>query len=403
MDITTATTGSSSLETIDGDNVFTALSDSTRRRLLGILYDRAPDSLTRRDLATTLVSEHPENPNDAQTAGAVEQMRIELHHVHLPHLEAVGLVDYSTDNGTLNITDHPAFEDAGIVKVISGAASADTDSLDTLFEMLANPRRRTILDALSHQLGPIHTETLAREVGAKEQGTAEAALSPEGVHDILVSLHHAHLPALASAGLIQHDSNNRTVKYSGHAELRTPWMHSVFEPDFQASFIDKSESEGMGTIQGREEIVSFGQSLFDRAEEELFCMITDTDLVGAGCLTRIKQAADRGVDVYLGTRDAAVREYVQENAPEIVLWEPERNWLNLPVAGNNVGRLVLVDRTVVMLGTLREETDDGIRNEQAIIGEGANNALVVLVGQLLCPSVDQNNQDLEGIKAQLPF
>lgn len=390
-------------ETAAEDDVFRALADSTRRRLLGVLYGRAPDSVTQRDLATSLVPENQEKRDDSQIADAVEQMHISLHHVHLPHLEAAGLIEYDTDHGEVTIVDHPAFEDAGITRVVRGAFDAGPDSLDTLFAVLTNARRRTILDVLSHQLGPIHTETLAREIGAKEQGTTEAAVSPEDIQGIRLSLQHVHLPALVDAELVEYDAEERTVEYRGHPELRVPWMHSVFGPDFRASLTVESESAETGTIRGSEQVVSFGQSLIDRAENELFCMVTHTDLLQAGCLARVRDAADRGVDVYLGTRDETVREYVRENASEVILWEPEMNWINIPVDGNNVGRLVVADREAVMLGTLQERTDDGIRTEQALVGEGMDNALVVMLAQLLRPYLDQIDQDPETIEAQLPF
>lgn len=132
-------------------------------------------------------------------------------------------------------------------------------------------------------------------------------------------------------------------------------------------------------------------------------MFTATDLLEAGCFTRIRDAARRGVDVYLGTRDPTVREYVQEHAPEVVLWEPDTNWLDVPVAGDRVGRLLLVDREAVMLGTLPEETTDGVRGERALVGEGANDTLVTVIRQLVVPHLEPIDEETEDVASDLPF
>jgi hypothetical protein len=217
------------------------------------------------------------------------------------------------------------------------------------------------------------------------------------------SLRHADLPHLSEAGLVEYDADERTVAYEGHPQLRVPWMHSVLQPEFRQSLTGESSPDGVGEIEGREQVISFGQSLCDRADEELFCMFTDTQLLEAGCLTRIRDASRRGVDVYLGTRDPTVREYIQENAPEVVLWEPETNWLSLPVAGNRVGRLLLADREAVMLGTLKEKKAGGLHLEKSIIGEGPDNTLVVMVTQILSPYLERLDEEPADIEAGLPF
>lgn len=385
------------------DLLFMNLASSERRQLLGLLYERAPDSLPRRDIATYLSQGETTTPTRQDPTEGVRRVLGDLQHIHLPKLEDAGLIDQGTTQDTVAITDHPAFEDTGIIAAICDHADADSDSLDELFAALADSRRRTILNVLSHQFGPIHRETLARELAANEQNISESDVSIETVDRILGSLHHIHLPHLSEAGLIEYEADEQTVAYAGHPDLHVSWMHSLLEPGFRPSLTGESDLKGVGEIEGREQVVSFGQSLCDRADEELFCMFTDTDLLEAGCMTRLRDASRRGVDVYLGTRDPTVREYIQENAPEVILWEPNTDWLNLPVAGGRVGRLLFVDREAVMLGTLLEETTDGVSEEQAIIGEGVTNTLVTILSQLLTPHLEQIDEHSEDIESQLPL
>ena len=385
--------------------LFDCLADRDRRYLAGLLSRRAPDTVTRGELATALAARKYDSERQQVTDEERKRALTTLHHAHLPKLEAAGLIASADDGDAVAIRDHPAFRDPSIQEIVGGGTDADPESVDALFGALRAPRRRTTLDVLSHQFGPIHVETLSREVGARERDTTQAAVSVSDVEDVLASLYHNHLPCLSGAGLVEYDADEGTVAYAGHPLLRVPWMHSVLEPDFRTHLTGESEPREIWTIDGRERVVSFGQSLCDRVDEELFCMFTDTDLLEAGCLTRIRDASRRGVDVYLGTCDPTIREYVQENAPEVILWEPETNWLNLPAAEDRVGRLLLADREAVMLGTLKEETQDGdgFHEEQAVVGEGADNALVVMVTQLLDPYLGRIDDETEDVESVLPF
>ncbi|WP_455429868.1 DUF7344 domain-containing protein [Natronococcus zhouii] len=390
----------------DGDplsTLFSCLSNSYRRRLLRTVDDRASTPIPRRELATALATWIHKKPRDQVTSEERQEALMTLQHVHLPKLDEAMLIEQDTDRDTVTVTDHSAFQDVGIREAIAGEESADIQSYDSLFAALADAHRRTILDVLSRQYQSIQTETLAREVVAKERGTTEQDVPPEAVEELLVLFRHVHLPPLSKAGLIEYDADERTVAYDGHPLLRVPWLHSQFSPDFRTSLTNSSKDEDIWTIEGRENIVSYGQSLCEDADEELFMMFTTTGLLEAGCLSRVQQAVDRGVDVYLGTCDSTVREFVQEHTPAVTLWEPQANWLDLPVDGENVGRLVFADREAVLIGTLGKKNGEGIHEERAITGEGADNVLVVLMRQMLGSKLDQFDEQSERIESNLPF
>lgn len=385
------------------DELFRSIASRERRHILDILYTRAPGSLSLQDLTLYLASDSDAFPAVDTSSDHMQAAFCNLFHTHIPILDAAGLIDYDPSTETVSITDHPAYEDTGIVEAITDDADSAAPMRDALFAALADPLRRTILDVLSHQFGPIQRETLARELLADERDIAESAVSSDAVMQLVPTLHHVHLPILLDAGLIEYDVDEHTVAYAGHPDLRVPWTHSVLESTFRQSITGEAAPDRIGEIEGREAVVSYGQSLCDRADDELFCMFTDTDLLEAGCFTRIRDAARRDVDVYLGTRDHTVREYVQENAPEVTLWEPNTTWVSVPAAGGRVGRLLLVDREAVMLGTLLEESSAGDSDEQAIIGDGATNTLVTMICQLLTPHLDRIDRGSEDIESTLPL
>lgn len=71
--------------------------------------------------------------------------------------------------------------------------------------------------------------------------------------------------------------------------------------------------------------------------------------------------------------------------------------------GGNVGRVVFADREAVRIGTLGEEYDSGVHEERAIVGEGADNALVVLLQELLGPRLDELDDRAEAVEERIPF
>jgi len=383
------------------DSLFSSLAKGDRRRLLSHVAAQSSEAVAVDELAavlTTGVNSSDERSPDEKGAA------LGLHHIHLPSLAEAGLLEYDADAEVVRATDHPAYRDRGISTVIAGETVVSPGSLDALFDALADERRRAVLDVLSHQTGPIHVETLARELEAKERGIAESDVPVDEIEQLLMGLYHVHLPRLAEAGLVEYDSDADTVAYEGHPALRVPWVQSVLEPAFRPSLTGETRPDGIGEIEGSEQVISFRQWLCDRADEELFCMFTDTGLLKAGCLTRVRDAArERDVDVYLGTRDPTVREYIEENAPEVILWEPSTGWLNLPATGDRVGRLLMADREAVMLGTLLGDRRDDVHREQAIVGEGKHNTLVTMICQLLNPHLAEVDAGTDDIETRLPL
>ena len=83
---------------------------------------------------------------------------------------------------------------------------AETAS-DEVFNAVADERRRHVLAVISGESAPIDLPTLA-ERAADRLGSTDS----KAVFDRLrIPLHHRHLPKMASAGLAEHDAENRTV------------------------------------------------------------------------------------------------------------------------------------------------------------------------------------------------
>lgn len=86
---------------------------------------------------------------------------------------------------------------------------------DAALRLIADRKRRNVLRYLSeHDADWVRVSELARSLPEM------AGQSPrEPVSDVVVELHHIHLPKLAEAGVVDYDPDARTVRYHEHAKL----------------------------------------------------------------------------------------------------------------------------------------------------------------------------------------
>lgn len=381
-------------------DVFRSLSDARRRCVLRLLQDRrSPVDL--RDLATQVVAAEGDRPLVSVRPYDVATVVPDLAHDHLPLLETAGLVRWDRDAGTVVLTDHPALGDPKFQHVV--ASDDAEDDWDAVLAQLADERRRIVLSAVVDHDGPVSRDTVARAALARAPDLFTGGTSAEPVEAIETSLHHVHLPKLQSVGLVSYDREDGTVVYEDHAAIETEWLTADEGETTPAILPTARDANAVWTIQGRDNVVARGQSLFEQADEELFLMFTTEGLLEEGCLRRLEDAIDRGVEVYLGSQTPEVRDLVRERVPEAVIWEPQMDWLNLPPEYEKVGRLVFADREAVMLATLGEETERGIHRETAITGTGADNAVVVLLRDMLGSRLDHLDAQSEDFLGALPL
>lgn len=93
-----------------------------------------------------------------------------------------------------------------IVKVSELGHVADSTSLH---EILANSRRRHALDILGKSDSPLALADLATDIADREASTPEG----EKTHAQQIHLHlyHTHIPKMEDKGIVQYDSDRRTV------------------------------------------------------------------------------------------------------------------------------------------------------------------------------------------------
>lgn len=87
----------------------------------------------------------------------------------------------------------------------------DAVSMDTLFDLLADRRRRTVLERLCAVEGPLVLADVAGEVAARELN-ASAEVPAEPVDRIYATLYHSHVPRLVDEGVVAYDRDGDTIE-----------------------------------------------------------------------------------------------------------------------------------------------------------------------------------------------
>lgn len=83
-------------------------------------------------------------------------------------------------------------------------------SPETIFGLLADPHRRAVFAYLEN------TEDGQATVSHLAAYTSQHACAGNSPSQIMIQLHHTHLPKVAKAGLIEYDPEQETVQYIGH-------------------------------------------------------------------------------------------------------------------------------------------------------------------------------------------
>jgi hypothetical protein len=95
------------------------------------------------------------------------------------------------------------------------ADNPSTPSLDVVFDVLRNSRRRLVITRLAEIDGPTTRGDLAEHIGGIENDKEPSLLSSKERKRVYVGLYQSHLPKMADAGAIQYDDRG-TVDRGQH-------------------------------------------------------------------------------------------------------------------------------------------------------------------------------------------
>lgn len=209
--------------------VFSALSHGRRRGILRLLRDRtSPVGL--QELATHLAADEDDKALLEVTTRDVEVVYAGLAHAHLPKLEDAGLVAWNRRKNTVITTPHPVLPDPKLRRILD----TTQEGWDDVLAALAHRHRRIVLSVLAEHEGTMTRADLATEAIDREHDVPDEGQPTLTASELLVQLHHVHLPKLHQAGLVSYDAAEGTASYEGHPTLEGEWHDHLDaqSPDF---------------------------------------------------------------------------------------------------------------------------------------------------------------------------
>lgn len=184
------------------------LNDRQRRRILRLLEDQS-EPMTERELAEQLVAEDGNKSVEEVSEGAIEGVRIQLQHAHLPRLNDADLVSWDESDETVASSEHSVYDDPMFQRLLE----MEDDEWDDVIASITGERRRDVLSVLESKEESVRRDVLAHEIAAREANGQSWA---DAVDSVRTELHHVHLPKLEGAGLVEYDADDGTVTYQDH-------------------------------------------------------------------------------------------------------------------------------------------------------------------------------------------
>lgn len=108
-------------------------------------------------------------------------------------------------------SDHEAAE-TGAEPADGSTAEGESVSLDVMFEVLKNSRRRMVLDYLEGREGQVKLSELADQVTAAENETDVDSITSTERKRVYVGLYQFHLPKMDDMGIIEFDQDRGSVE-----------------------------------------------------------------------------------------------------------------------------------------------------------------------------------------------
>jgi len=113
----------------------------------------------------------------------------------------------------------------------AGAEQAEELSLDVVFEVLKNQRRRHVLRYLREEEGVVSLGDLAEYIAAKENDKTVAELSSKERKRVYVGLYQCHLPKMDDMGIVSYNQNRGLVELTDSAEQVETYLDATSDTE----------------------------------------------------------------------------------------------------------------------------------------------------------------------------
>ena len=106
-----------------------------------------------------------------------------------------------------------------------------SSAFDSILDLCRDQHRRIVLATLAAEQRSVTLNDLTQSVLKYNHQTAPAKASEDVLTETRCSLHHKHLPKLASAGLVTYDPDQRLVEPTEQFEQVEPTPATILDAD----------------------------------------------------------------------------------------------------------------------------------------------------------------------------
>lgn len=150
---------------------------------------------------------------------------------------------------------------------------------------------------------------------------------------------------------------------------------------------DRDVPHEVWSLSGASAIANRTQQLVDGAGEEIILVVGHEDAVTEEVIDRLKIARETGISVIVGAATARIRDRIEEALPDAEVFVSGLKWLqSSPIDATDdtaISRLLLIDRSTILVSSVHETTAGGTETEKAVFGRGFDNGIVVIARRLM--------------------
>ncbi|EMA22284.1 transcriptional regulator [Haloarcula argentinensis DSM 12282] len=148
---------------------------------------------------------------------------------------------------------------------------------------------------------------------------------------------------------------------------------------------DEAELQEVWSLSGSDAIENRAAAISEDATDEVVLVIGSEAVLTDPLIAQLN-SLDANTDLIVGTGSPSIRDRVEQEIPRATAFLSELDWLHsemTPEEDAAVGRLLLVDRSTMLVSSIDPQTGD----EQAIFATGLRNGLIVIARRLLSQGV----------------
>lgn len=161
-------------------------------------------------------------------------------------------------------------------------------------------------------------------------------------------------------------------------EARVDRLQDALESVETVEETEDSTIQEVWSMSGQEGIKNRTDQLVQSATTEVVLVLGQESLLTDDLVATLS-ALPQSVDLLIGALTESIQEKVRQSIPAATTFISGLNWIETTSDDITIGRLLLVDRSKILVSSILPETG----KEQAIFGTGFGNGLVIIARRLM--------------------